>query len=298
MREFGIYCKGERGVSVLNSLLNADLVPAYCVVENQDDVFFRAVKTVTFPVHVSGKTKDSLHVDLVREHRADFLLCAGYSKIFTAQLLNSVPYGVVNLHGGRLPQYRGASPIPWQIIQGERVAEANVLMMDNGIDTGPVLASERFTIGNDDTARAITDKVVESFARLVPPIVGELVRGASPQSTPQSSEGACHWTRRYPEDGRISWHADQTSVYNLIRGLDDPYPGAYFFHRGIRVAVWEARIPHTNMRGVPGRCVGATKEGPLIMTQTGPIELRKIQMEGSEITPATTLGLKYGDRVD
>ena len=292
---FVIYTKAERGLASLSALLKRDLVPALCVSEDGDTATVGLCRERNVPVVIEKKPKQAGHIEAVHKAGAELLVCAGYSKILPAALFEPLKLGGINCHGGRLPQYRGASPIPWQIIQGETVGAAYVLRLTAGIDDGPVLATEPYSIDAADTARRVTDKVTAIFSRIVPEVVQAFAHGRAPAGVPQSEEGACHWTRRVPADGEIDWRGSTVKqVVDLVRALDDPYPGAFVMHKGARIIVRSARRFDRMMAGVPGRCIGRTAEGLLILARDGAVEILNVETDGVRM-PAQQTSIAYGD---
>lgn len=292
---FVLYTKGERGVASLRALLDHGLVPALCVAEDDEPQATALSARAGVPRLVDRRPRAAAHIEAVHARRPDLLVCAGYSKILPAALFEPLPLGGINCHGGKLPEYRGASPIPWQIIRGETAGAAYVLRLTPGIDDGPVLASEPYTIEPSDTARAVTDKVTAIFSRIVPDVVRQFADGRPPAEHPQPPGVACHWTRRTPEDGEIGWETSTVrEVVNLVRALDDPYPGAFVMHRDTKVIVWRARAYERRMAGVAGRMVGRTSEGTLVLAKDGAVEILEAEIDGVRIG-GRDLPFAYGD---
>jgi methionyl-tRNA formyltransferase len=295
MMRFVIYTKAERGLFSLRSLLDRKLVPVLCVSEDGERQTTALCEGAGVPVIVEKSPKKAEHIAAVHAYKPDLLVCAGYSKILPGALFEPLPLGGVNCHGGKLPEYRGASPIPWQIINGERAGAAYVLRMTPGIDDGPVLATEPYTIEPDDTARTVTDKVTSIFSRIVPDVVEAYSKGAPPAGRPQPDGVACHWTRRVPSDGEIDWAASTAQqVVDLARSLDDPYPGAFFNHNGTKIVVRRVRAHAHKMAGVAGRCVGRTGDGLLILARDGAVEVLTADLNGTRVN-GRDLPVKYGD---
>lgn len=289
MMRFVIYTKAERGLFSLRALLERALRPALCVSEDGDAATLAMCHAAGIPTLIEKRPKSAAHVTAIAEQRLDLLVCAGYSKILPAALFEPMPSGGVNCHGGKLPEYRGASPIPWQILRGERGGAAYVLRMTAGIDDGPILASEPYTIEPHDTARSVTDKVTAIFSRIVPDVVQMFVDGRPPQGTPQVGE-PCHWTRRTPADGEIDWAALTVhEVVDLVRALDDPYPGAFVMHGDRKWVITAARPHRHRMAGIAGRCVGRTAAGTLILARDGAVEILGYRGDAAEWP------VKYGD---
>jgi methionyl-tRNA formyltransferase len=295
MIRFVIYTKAERGIASISALIARRLVPALCVSEDGEKSTLAICDKHGIPYLIEKKPKQPAHIEAVHKSGVDLLVCAGYSKILPGALFEPLPLGGINCHGGRLPQYRGASPIPWQIIQGETSGAAYVLRMTPGVDDGPVLASEPYTIEADDTARTVTNKVTAIFSRIVPDVVQKFVEGRPPAGTAQDEAEACHWTRRTPADGEIDWrNSTAKQVVDLVRALDDPYPGAFVMHNGTKLIIRRARKHARRMAGVAGRCVGRTTEGTLVLARDGAVEVLSVAQSGV-LMPGRDMPVVYGD---
>lgn len=293
--KFVLYVKGERGVSSLSGLLARELRPVLCVSENENETIFDLCQEASISFTTEATPRKPEHIHYVHALKPDLLVCAGYSKILPEALFAPFPCGGINCHGGRLPQYRGASPIPWQIINGESQGTAYLLTLTPGIDDGPILAQEHYSIGPDETAREVTDKVTAIFERIVPDVVEQFAHGGKLEGIPQSKEGACHWTRRYPEDGILRWDClTAQQAVNQIRALDDPYPGAFIMQKGEKVVLSRARVYGRRMAGVPGRYVGKTPDGALILASNGAVEVLEFKRNGKRLA-GTLLEARYGE---
>lgn len=153
----------------------------------------------------------------------DLFLINSYSMILSSRLLSIPRYGAINVHGALLPEYRGANPVEWALINGAREAGVTIHVVDEGIDTGPIVAQRKIPIAFEDTwldvrrgVNAATDRLL---AETIPPILrgGLAARAQGPGRS---------WRRRTPEDGRFDWNASIIAIYNLIRALVAPHPGA------------------------------------------------------------------------
>lgn len=291
---FVIYTKGERGIASLEALLARDFRPVLCVTEDGNRTTVALCEGAGVPFLTEKSPKRAEHVAAVHGYGPDLLVCAGYSKILPPALFEPLRYGGINCHGGKLPEYRGASPIPWQIIRGETAGRAYVLRMTEGIDDGPILASEPYTIEAEDTARSVTDKVTAIFGRIIPAVVAEIAAGRPPAGEPQAGE-ACHWTRRTPDDGLIDWtRLTAKQVVDLVRGLDDPYPGAFVVRQGEKLIIRRARPLARRMAGVPGRFVGRSADGGLILAADGAVEILAFERNGV-VEPGRAFPASYGE---
>jgi methionyl-tRNA formyltransferase len=167
--------------------------------------------------------------------------------------------------------------------------------MTKGVDDGPILAQEPYGIGADETARHITDKVSAIFERLIPEVVERYAKDDPPEEAPQDGKNACRWTRRKPEDGLIRW-GDLTvrQAVDLVRALDDPYPGAFIMCKGEPLIIRRARPYIRKVMGIPGRFVGRTEDGCLILAKDGAVEILEFARKGKAF-PGVRFPASYGE---
>jgi hypothetical protein len=156
----------------------------------------------------------------------DFLLVHSYASRIPAEVLALAPRGAVNIHGALLPQYRGANPIQWAILNDERRTGATMHYMTESIDAGPIIAQRVVPIEFDDTWVDVQARIDTVVSAMLTEMLPRLWRGdISP--TPQDESLAHYHRRRHPEDGRINWDDSVRHIYNLIRALVAPHPGAW-----------------------------------------------------------------------
>ena len=150
-----------------------------------------------------------------------------YSRILWPDLIARFPLGIINLHTGPLPTYRGANVLQWAIINGETTSAATLHYLDHGIDTGPVIAARTVPILWEDSALQLRDRLVQAGSSLLAEWLPQTLRHRVP-ATPQDDAQAHSWPRRRPEDGEIDWNWPDRRIYDFIRALVAPWPGASY----------------------------------------------------------------------
>lgn len=150
-----------------------------------------------------------------------------YSRILWPELIETFPLGVVNLHGGKLPEYRGANVLQWLIINGETQTTMTLHYIDAGTDSGPVIAELPIAIENKDTALTLRDKMCQGAGTILAEWLPRLISGRV-KAHPQDESRAKAWPRRKPEDGRIDFSFSDEKIRNMTRALVKPWPGAYY----------------------------------------------------------------------
>jgi len=168
--------------------------------------------------------------------KPDASVIIAYGQIIPRRLLEVPRLGWMNLHGSLLPKYRGAAPIAWAIINGERETGLTTMQLDPGLDTGPILSQRQIEIGNDETAPELARRMAEMGAPLVAESLIRLERGEIAPA-PQDSTRASYAPILTKEHGRIDWGQTASEIYNRIRGLA-PWPGAFTMFRGRLCHTW------------------------------------------------------------
>ncbi|MDX1620205.1 MAG: methionyl-tRNA formyltransferase [Nitriliruptorales bacterium] len=198
-----------------------------------------------------------------------------YGAILPAAVLAASGSGFVNLHFSLLPRWRGAAPVQHAIREGDTVTGVTTFVLDEGMDTGPVLAREEVPIGNQETAGSLLDRLAAVGAPLLVESLRKWLAGADP--TPQPTEGATIATKIGREDVAIDWSAPAAVVANLVRSAN-PAPGAHTTYQGDTLKVWRA-VP-VDGEGQPGQIVDTTPDGPVVATGAGAVRLEELQPAG------------------
>lgn len=236
----------------------------------------------------------------MRERRADVAVVLAYGRILPPEVLECPRRGCLNLHASILPRYRGAAPITWAIVRGETETGVSLMQMDAGLDTGPVFAVRRVSIGADETADELASRIGAVAAEMV---AGDLVRaiGGEIQPTAQREDQATLAPLLKKEDGRVDWTARVREIHDLVRGMR-PWPGAYT-HVGAKLLKILAtrRSVYRCDDSVPGTVVAADASGVLVACADGPIEIVRGQIEGKKAVTGRELAqgraLAPGDRL-
>jgi methionyl-tRNA formyltransferase len=213
----------------------------------------------------------------------DLIAVTAFGRILHAPILTLPPKGCVNVHGSLLPKYRGAAPVQWAVINGETVTGITTMLMDEGMDTGPMLLQERLPIMPDDTAGTLAPRLAELGGRLLAETIARLQAGTlSPRA--QDSSQATMAPLLKKEDGAIDWTMTAVAIANRIRGLS-PWPGAYTFLGQDRWNIWKAAAFGDAAQQEPGTIVHVTKQSIEVATGQGILELTEIQTANSKRMP-------------
>jgi methionyl-tRNA formyltransferase len=292
-----IFCGTPRfAVPTLEKLI-AEKFVIELVVTNPDERAGRGYAKQSPPVKVvaekaglstfqPAKLKDADTREFLSTFRPDAIVVVAYGHIIPPWMIELPRLGCINLHASLLPKYRGAAPIPWAIIRGERVTGVTTMKIDPGLDTGDILLQREIEIHDEDTTPALSEKLSTLGAELMVETLRGLERGEiAPR--PQDSTQATLAPMLRKEDGRIDWRLLAEEIARRVRGLD-PWPGAYTAFRNKKLQIWSARPepPRASVPSEPGRLVA--KDGKLLVVCGGGtlLDVYELQLEGRRRVPA------------
>ncbi len=249
---------------------------------------FGPVKTLALaqniPVFQPEKMKAPEFLETLQSWNPDVIVVAAFGRILPQFILDLPPKGCVNVHGSLLPKYRGAAPIQWAVINGERETGVTIMMMDAGLDTGAILEQAEMPISTEDTAGDVASRMAEMGGRLLVPTLQKWVAGSiTPQVQDESQSTLAPILKK--EDGLLDWCQSASTLANRVRGLS-PWPGGYTFVNGERWVIWRVQVSERdedlssssdNHHDPPGTIVGVTKHAIHVQTGHGVLHLIEIQ---------------------
>lgn len=256
------------------------------------------------PVYQPAKVREASFVEVLKGMEADVYVVIAFGQILPKAVLELPKYGCINIHASLLPKYRGAAPIQWCVIDGERETGITTMMMDVGLDTGDMLEKAVIPIEEKETGGSLHDKLSMAGGDLILSTLKKLEEGTLVR-TPQTDEGTCYAKMLTKSLGDIDWNQDAVSIERLIRGLN-PWPSAYTMWNGKTIKIWAADViagreaaDFLSESGVPaetgtapGTVVCSDKRGLVVCTGGGLLSIRELQMEGKKRmdTPAFLRG--------
>ena len=229
------------------------------------------------PVRTPASMRDPAEVAAFRALGLDAAVVVAFGQILPREVLEAPKLGAFNLHGSLLPRWRGAAPIQRAIMAGDAVTGVQVMRMTEGLDEGPILATQTLRIGPLDTAGTLHDRMAEAGAELLVRTLHALERGEA-RETPQASDGVTYAKKIRPREARIDWTRPGAEVDRKIRGLS-PAPGAWFelpTDRG-PVRVKALLSANEDADGAPGEVLD---EALLVACGSGAVRLLRVQREG------------------
>jgi methionyl-tRNA formyltransferase len=204
-----------------------------------DDVE-RIVEARSLPRIRGRRFRTASAIDELRALAPDILFAIGWRWFLPAEVLVIPPKGCLGIHGSLLPRLRGFAPVNWALIRDEPRTGPTLFYFDEGMDTGDVVGQLAFDITDEDDAGTVRRRIVEAARTLLARHLPGLADSTAPRVA-QPAEGATYGPQRRPEDGVIDWTLEPRAVFNWVRGLTHPYPGAFTELGGRRVTVWKVR---------------------------------------------------------
>ncbi len=218
-------------------------------------------------------------VDWILSQEIDLGIVVGVSQLVPNQMLAIPRLGFVGHHPTLLPEGRGRAPIPWAILRGLSKTGVSLFWCDAQADTGDILAQKAVPIYYEDTSATLGERTDQVTTSLLLEYLPKIAQGTAPR-IPQNDSQASVWPRRRPDDGIIDWGKSKRELYNFIRGLSHPYPGAFTELRANRLYIWLARESEDQRGGQAGEVLAVLPQGVLVATGQGNVLLTQTQWHG------------------
>ncbi|KDR94029.1 methionyl-tRNA formyltransferase [Peptoclostridium litorale DSM 5388] len=252
-------------------------------------------------VYQPKRVKDGEFVEILKEINPDIIVVVAFGQILSKEILSIPKYGCINVHGSLLPKYRGAAPVNWAIINGEKKTGITTMYMDEGLDTGDMILKSEVEIGDDETAGELYHRLSSLGAQVLKDTIGAISKGNAPREKQDDSISTyAHMMDK--KLGAIDWKKQPHEIVNLVRGTN-PWPGAYTGYNGNTMKIWEvAEYDSCTGDSEPGRITSVSDDGIVVSCANGCIIVKEIQMpnkkrmkvseylKGNEIEKGVSLG--------
>jgi methionyl-tRNA formyltransferase len=282
-----VFAYHEIGFVCLESLLERNATVSLVITHDddpQETIWFRSVRRLAeehgIPVEAPAQVNTPGWIARLRAEEPDFLFSFYYRNLLSRDILEIPRYGALNLHGSLLPRYRGRCPVNWVLIHDERQTGVTLHYMEEKPDRGDIVAQRAVPISDTDTAFTLFHKIRDAARGLMTDIYPALATGTAPR-LPQDHSRASYFGGRRPEDGRIDWQQPARSIFNLVRAVTHPYPGAFTTWHGRQLFVWKSSESdaQTAVPLKPGQIVCSRPE-LVVQTGKGLLQLQQVQWEG------------------
>lgn len=231
-------------------------------------------------VYQPQKVKTPEFVEVLKEYQPDIMVVVAFGQILSEEILNIPKYGCINVHGSILPQYRGAAPIQWSIINGEEFGGVTTMYMAKGLDSGDMILKAEEKIKPDDTYGSLYDRLSVIGADLLIKTL-DLIENGEVKRIPQNDDEATFAPMIKPELEHINWNGKNTDIVNLIKGLN-PQPVAYTMLNDEKLKIWFAETIDGDYNGEPGTIVDVRKRDFVVMTAEGAVAVKEVQAQGGK----------------
>ncbi len=277
------------GFECLKELLSSrtkELTSVYTLHESQSSKtagfcsFDALMEGRNIPFHKIEDINNPLIVKRIKEDRPDLIIQVAWSQIIKDKILRIPRLGCVGFHSSLLPKYSGGSPVNWGIINGETEWGITFFYLEPGVDSGDIIAQRKFEITLEDTCKTVYDKATQCAVEIFREYLNKIEDGTAPRIKQDESK-ATRFKRRQPEDGIIDWNKSAMELYNWVRALTHPYPGAFTYYQGNKLYIWQATLSDIDTENVkPGQIVGTAENGFIVATKTEGLIIEEVQMEG------------------
>ncbi|SDK42897.1 methionyl-tRNA formyltransferase [Natronincola ferrireducens] len=219
-------------------------------------------------------------VSTIKNMKPDLMVVVAYGQILTKEILDIPPLGCVNVHASLLPRYRGAGPIQWALINGEKTTGITTMYMDEGLDTGDMILKEEIFISQNETAVELHDRLALLGGKLLKETIKHIIDGTAPREK-QNHEKSTYAPRLTKELGEIQWNKNAEEIHNLIRGTI-PWPMAYTTYLDKTMKIWRSDVEKSPGPHQPGEIVEVTKNKIYVGTGKDLLVIEELQFSGGK----------------
>ncbi len=280
-----VFAYHDIGYECLDALIQNDEYVLAVITHRDDrdeDIWFRSVAGLAekydIPVHTPESVNSADWIKRIGSWAPDLILSFYYRDMINEEILNIPRLGAFNMHGSLLPKYRGRAPINWAILHGEKQTGVTLHHMVKRADAGDIVDQEAVTIGPEDTAKDVFSKCVPAARAVLERQIDALTSGTAPRRV-QDEAIATYFKGRTPEDGRIDWTQDANRIFNLVRAVTQPYPGAFTMVEGKKMLIWWAKPLKAGI-GAPGQVVSV--DPFMVNTGNGVLEIVNWEWEDED----------------
>jgi len=219
-------------------------------------------------------------INRLKEIDPDCIVVVAFGQILKKEVLSLPKYGCLNVHASLLPKYRGAAPINWVIINGEKKTGITIMEMNEGLDTGDILKAKEILIEEDDDSSSLSDKLSKLGSELIVEVIDDISKG-NITKIPQNHELSTYAPILSKKMGRINWNSNGENIINLIRGLK-PWPLAYTSYKGENVKIHKARNVEKFSEKANGTVVKVSPDGIFVNCNDSCIVIEELQFPGKK----------------
>jgi methionyl-tRNA formyltransferase len=279
LKKIVTFLNGKRGIEVINFLHRKDFSIELVVVENK--FLFKILKKKFFIKKIYYTKNINKNYKLLSKYKNNIFVSAGFSQIFSTKIIK-IPKFFLNLHAGRLPKYRGGSPLNWQIINNEKYYGISILQLEENIDSGSIYAEKKIKLRFSDDIKSVHKRVNYEFPRLLYSVLNNL--NIKKKIINNNNFKSIYWHQRTDLDGYIDFKNKKAiEVYNFVRALSYPYKGAWALtDKFKKVRIWKVKLQKYKIKGNPGHVFFLKKRGLNVVCKDYAIRILSYKFEGKK----------------
>jgi len=267
-----LFVSGNRGYKVISKLKEHGFNITNVINKSEKDSKLLEDSFTELKIKIEKNVNNNKFLQKLKGLDVDYFILSGFRQILYKDILSIPNKGTINLHAGKLPEYRGGSPLNWQIINGEEYAYISTILTDDGIDTGNVLVENKIKILLSDDIATLHTKANDLFPQMTIQSIQMIENNNF--GVKQNNLNATYWHQRNDEDGYINFTLlKNEEILRYIKALKDPYPCAWGIVDGQKVRIAKAEISNINIEGTPGKVLFLNNQGPYVVCSKGSIKL-------------------------
>lgn len=289
----------DRGYECVKMLHKKKRTPLHIFCMPEDDhekiKFFPKIiqlaKDKKIPITSTKSIKNAQSLHIIKGINPDLIIVMGWRTLIPKEIISIPIYGTVGAHESLLPKYRGFAPVNWAVINGEKETGVTLFHLAQGVDSGDIIDQKVVKIGLNDTAWDVYKKTAKASLEILENYLKNLQNGTV-KTRKQNQKDATYTAARTPEDGLISWSWNTEKIYNLIRGLSSPYPGAFTFYKNQKIIIQKASIiqnPHNFVGRIPGRIASIGERFVDVITGDSLLRIEEIEAPDGKVVKASAI---------
>lgn len=250
--------------------------------------------------HEPDKKELYNYIGYIKNLNPDLIVVCGYKYIIRNEIFNIPRFKSINIHPSYLPNYRGQHVVNWAVANGENETGVTIHFVDKGIDTGDIIVQKKVPILFEDSANTLHDRIYHEACELLKCVLNTISLGKTIQAKKQDNSKASYFRPRNPEDGVIDWSREGIEIYNLIRALVKPWPGAYSYINDKKIIFWDVHFEASSyIPTLPGTIIEISDSNLIISVKGGKLLVNNytaLDKNGNEIKLELQIGEKFEKR--
>lgn len=303
--KFKVIFFGNNSVILDFLVKNSNVQSVFCQPLDNNNVSLVEIKEITdkysIPFYQPEKKELYNYIKYIKDLIPDLIVVCGYKYIISREIFSIPKLRTINIHPSYLPNYRGQHVINWAIVNGETETGVTIHFIDEGIDTGDIIAQKKILILFEDSASTLHDRIYLEACNLLKLVLDRISSENTLQARKQDDSKASYFKPRSPQDGVVDWNKDGVEIYNLIRALVKPWPGAYTHIKSKKVIFWSAQFETGSASASPGTIIDILGSKLIISSKGGKLlvdDYTAFDKNGNEINLELQIGDKFEKESD